>query len=131
MPLVKLYLPQQVTNERARGLADAVHHALTRTCAVPLKDRFQLMFRLAPAEMDLDPCFPGVERGPEATVVEIAFLHGRTAAQKRNLYAEVAQGAVAVGWRADDVMIMLLENDPLDWSLGRGLTYAEAKARTE
>jgi len=32
---------------------------------------------------------------------------------------------VAGGFRSDDVMVTLVENAPIDWSLGRGEAYEE------
>jgi hypothetical protein len=35
---------------------------------------------------------------------------------------------VAGGYRPDDVMVALVENEPIDWSLGRGEAYEKPKA---
>ena len=43
--------------------------------------------------------------------------------KKRSLYRAIVDGAVAGGFRTDDVMVALVENGPIDWSLGRGLAY--------
>ncbi|MFY8107279.1 MAG: tautomerase family protein [Elstera sp.] len=125
MPLTHLHIPQNVSAERARMLADAAHTALVETCGVPPKDRFQLITRYNADAMILDPTFPNVERSGEASIIEITFLAGRTPTQKRALYHTLVDLAVAGGFRADDVMIALTENTPLDWSLGRGEAYAD------
>ena len=125
MPLARLSIPAALPADRARALADAVHSALVATCGVPEKDRFQLITRFAADAMLLDPTFPNVERSAEASIIEIVFLCGRTSDQKRALYRSVVDGAVKAGFRADDVMIALVENTPLDWSLGRGEAYAD------
>jgi phenylpyruvate tautomerase PptA (4-oxalocrotonate tautomerase family) len=124
MPLARLTLPTDLPDTKARGLADAVHRALVDTCAVPEADRFQLLVRLPAHAMILDPHFGGVTRSAEACVVEISFLRGRSDAQKRALYADIARGAAEAGLRGDDVLVALTENGPIDWSLGGGVAYA-------
>jgi 4-oxalocrotonate tautomerase len=125
MPLAKLHVPAHLPLHTTRQLADAVHAALVQTCAVPAGDRFQLVLRLPPDGMLLDASFGGVSRGPDACIVEIAFLQGRTDDQKRALYRAIAEGAQDSGMRPDDVMVALLENDRIDWSLGRGQAYVD------
>lgn len=125
MPLARLSVPSHLSSHRVRALADAVHEALVATCGVPPADRFQLISRLDADEMILDPTFPGgLTRSSDASVVEISFLAGRTDEQKRSLYRQVVARAVASGFRPDDVMIALVENTAIDWSLGRGDAYA-------
>jgi hypothetical protein len=84
--------------------------------------------------MILDPTFGGVQRSRDACIVEILFLLGRTDDQKRRLFQAVAAGAVAAGFRSDDIMIALTENSRVDWSVGQGLAYvdiAEAQKHAE
>jgi len=71
--------------------------------------------------MILDPTFGGENRSPDACIVEITFLRGRTDEQKRSLFRHVSARAVAAGFRPDDVMVALTENSHMDWSLGHGL----------
>jgi hypothetical protein len=58
-------------------------------------------------------------------VIEVVFLLGRTDDQKRALFRHVADQAIQAGFRADDVMIALVENSRMDWSLGAGVAYAD------
>jgi len=128
MPLVRISVPAQLAAEKVRVLADAVHEALVATCDVSLKDRFQLVSRFAAADMLLDPTFPDVERSADASIVEIIFLKGRTDDKKRSLFRKIVSGAVAGGFRPDNVMVALVENAPIDWSLGRGEAYESVSA---
>ena|SRR5882724_4745180 len=123
MPLVRISVPVHLAKERVRALADAVHAALVQTCQIPMKDRFQLITCFANQDMIIDPTFPDVERSADASIVEILFLDGRDGEKKRSLYREIARGAVAGGFREDDIMVTLLENAPIDWSCGRGMAY--------
>ena len=46
---------------------------------------------------------------------------GRTVEQKRALYQLIAENLhTAVSLRPDDVFVTLVENDRVDWSIGRG-----------
>jgi Tautomerase enzyme len=95
-----------------------VHEGLVETCSVPPNDRFQLVSTYSPEMMFIDPTFPDVARAPDASIIEILFLEGRTVEQKQNLFRRIADRAVRAGFSGDDVMIALSENAPVDWSLG-------------
>jgi hypothetical protein len=66
-----------------------------------------------------------VARSPEASIVEILFLAGRTIDQKKLLFGGLRIGQVSAGFHEDDIMVALTENTPTDWSLGRGLAYGD------
>lgn len=129
MPLVKIAVPAHVAAARVTALADAVHAALVATCTVPPADRFHLITRPDAASRSIDPAFPGVARSADASIVEVLLRRGRTDEQKRALYHQTVERAVAAGWRADDIMIALCENGPADWSFGGGIAqYAPQPA---
>jgi phenylpyruvate tautomerase PptA (4-oxalocrotonate tautomerase family) len=123
MPLTRISVPQHLPSHQVRALADAVHTGLVSTCKVPDDDRFQLISRFAANHMLLNPTFGGMARTQDASIVEILFLQGRSDSQKRALYRCVADMAVLAGFKADDVMITLSENAPIDWSVGRGQAF--------
>ncbi len=126
MPLVRFSVPTTLSAAKTRALADAVHGGLVATCNVPVKDRFHLISVFAPERMDLDPTFPSVSRTAEASVVEILFLEGRTTAQRAALFRHIATAAMEAGFQGDDIMIVLTENAPTDWSLGYGRSYGDS-----
>ncbi|MDO8286207.1 MAG: tautomerase family protein [Rhodoferax sp.] len=123
MPLARISIPAHLPAPQARALADAVHRGLVETCRVPPDDRFQLISRFAADMMLWNPSFPDVTRTADACVVEITFLQGRSDEQKRALYRCVVDQAVAAGFAADDIMLTLTENAPIDWSMGRGEAF--------
>ena len=123
MPLTRLSVSQHLSRSQVRALADAVQTGLVSTCKVPVDDRFQLITRFDAEDMILNPTFGGMARTKDASVIEITFLHGRTDDQKRALYRCVNDQAVAAGFKADDIMIALSENAPIDWTLGGGLAF--------
>ena len=125
MPLTKISAPRHLSSNQVRALAAAVQDGLVKNCNVPPDDLFQLISRFDADEIILDPHFGGVNRSRDACVVEVVFLLGRTDDQKRALFRHVAEQAVQAGFRADDVMICLVENSRMDWSLGFGVAYAD------
>lgn len=125
MPLTRISAPRHLPHAKVKALADAAQEALVSTCNVPPNDLFQLLARFDAEEMILDPTFGGVRRSLDACIVEITFLQGRTDEQKRQLYKQLTARAVEAGFRPDDVMIALVENSRMDWSLGHGVAYAD------
>lgn len=108
-----------------KALAEAVQASLVKTCNVPPNDLFQLISRFEAEEIILDPHFGGTNRSNDACIVEIVFLTGRTDEQKRSLFRHISDKAVQAGFRADDIMVALIENSRMDWSLGHGVAYAD------
>jgi phenylpyruvate tautomerase PptA (4-oxalocrotonate tautomerase family) len=125
MPLTKISAPRHLSSNQVQALAAAVQDGLVKTCNVPPNDLFQLISRFDSEEIILDPHFGGVNRSKDACVIEVVFLLGRTDDQKRALFRHVAELALGAGFRADDVMIALVENSRMDWSLGLGVAYAD------
>lgn len=125
MPLTKISAPKHLLTERIKALAEAVQDGLVNTCNVPPNDLFQLISRFEVDEIILDPHFGGVNRSADTCIIEIVFLVGRTDDQKRALFRHIVERAVQAGFRADDVMIALVENSRMDWSLGHGVAYAD------
>ena len=125
MPLTKISAPRSLAAHKIKALADAVQQGLVMTCHVPPDDLFQLISRFDAGDMVIDPHFGGVNRSDETCIVEIVFLGGRTDEQKRALFRHVCDSAVRAGWRPDDIMLALVENSRMDWSLGHGIAYAD------
>jgi hypothetical protein len=129
MPLTKISAPKHLPMEKVRALANAVQEARVETCKVPPDDLFQTISRFEADELIMHPSFEGMQRSADACIVEIPLLGGRTDDQKRALYRVACEKAVAVGFRADDLMIALIENSRVDWSLGNGLAYADVAGK--
>jgi hypothetical protein len=125
MPLTRLSVPDHLNARQVRGLADAVHDALVECCDVPQADRFQLVSRFERDHLILDPTFGDVQRTADACVIEIIFLSGRTETQKRRLYRDLAERAACIGFSQDDLLVGLVENGAIDWSLGKGRAYVD------
>jgi hypothetical protein len=120
MPLVRLDLPKNLADQ-ARPIADAVHSALVSAIGIPADDRFQVINLHDPAHLIIDANYLGIARSPNALIVQIYLRQGRTVDLKKALYAAIAANLVALGLRAEDVLVSLSENDLPDWSFGLGL----------
>lgn len=120
MPLVRLDLPQSLADQ-ARPIADAVHNALVSAIGIPADDRFQVINLHDPAHLIIDANYLGIARSPNALIVQIYLRQGRAVELKKALYAAIAANLVALGLRAEDVLVSLSENDLPDWSFGLGL----------
>ncbi|TXT37042.1 MAG: tautomerase [Comamonadaceae bacterium] len=129
MPLTKISAPKHLQSSMVKALAEAVQEGLVKTCNVPPNDLFQLITRFDVDEIILDPHFGGVNRSNNACIAEIVFLTGRTDDQKRALFHHISDKAVQAGFRSDDIMVALVENSRMDWSLGHGVAYADHNAK--
>ena len=122
MPLVEIFVSETRPASDRKKLADAVHQALVQTISIAEADRFQLVRTLPAVDAFIDATYLGLTRTPDFVVVRVTLRRGRSNAIKRALYAAVAaNAAAAVGIRPEDVMIVLAENEAVDWSFGAGL----------
>ena len=118
MPLVQITGRHDLTTLRALG--DAVHDALVAAVGIPADDRFQVLTSASGETLVADSDYLGHHRESPA-IVEITLSAGRTNDQKRDLYARITRGAETAGVRADDIMVVLHENQRVDWSFGGGI----------
>lgn len=129
MPFVEIFVSENRSPSQRRRLGDAVHRALVQTVDVPEDDRFQAIQVHASADLVYDPAYLGLARSPEFVAIRITLRGGRSAAKKQALYRSIVTRARdAIGIRPEDVLIVLSENQPLDWSFGGGVAqYAPAE----
>jgi phenylpyruvate tautomerase PptA (4-oxalocrotonate tautomerase family) len=121
MPLVRISLPAGKDAGFVKGVSDAVQDAMVATIDVPAADRFHVVDEYAPDRLIIDPAYLGIERGPGALIVEITMRGGRTVEKKKALYRAIAGNLHdRLGVRREDVMIVLAENELIDWSFGNG-----------
>jgi 4-oxalocrotonate tautomerase len=131
LPLVTLSLEAGRTGEQKRQLADAVYEALRAAIQIPENDRFVAVREHAAGDLVADPGYLGVARSGHPVFVEITLRRGRPAEKKQALYREIAQRMSATGLvQAEDLLIVLHENDTADWSFGNGVAqYLEREQK--
>jgi 4-oxalocrotonate tautomerase len=121
MPLVRISVDSSVPSETRKTIASEVYESMRETIGIPEGDRFILVSSHSPDEWFIDPSFPGMNRSEKYVLVDITLSRGRTVEQKQALYARIAERLhEAAGIPADDVMIVLHENNFEDWSFGKG-----------
>jgi len=121
MPLVRISIRKGQTDEYVSAIADGIHQAMIATIGIPEGDRFQIITEHEPRCLIADRHYLDVSRSDEIVIVNITMKSGRTVEMKRSLYRQAAQNLGSnPGLRAEDVMIVLSENEPEDWSFGNG-----------
>ena len=122
MPLVRINLPQNTLVTDMQAVSNAVHNALVATFNVPEPDRFQAIHKHNPEELICTPEFLGVEHSQHMVFVQISCSPGRSLEMKKALFAKVANNiAHTSNFKAEDVIINLLETSRENWSFGLGI----------
>jgi phenylpyruvate tautomerase PptA (4-oxalocrotonate tautomerase family) len=121
MPLVRITHAAGKPQSYRRAIADGVHAALVETLHVPADDRFQIVTEQTTDRLIYDNQFLGIHRSDEIVFIQVFLRHGRSTAMKQDFYRRVAEKLTQdPGLPANDVMIVLTENDLDDWSFGQG-----------
>jgi 4-oxalocrotonate tautomerase len=122
MPLVRISLPQNTQPVDVAAVSSAVHQALVTTFNVPEPDRFQVIHKHSSEELVCTPEFLGIQHSQHVVFVQISCSPGRSLDMKKALYAKIATDvALASSFKAEDVIINLLETSRENWSFGLGV----------
>jgi phenylpyruvate tautomerase PptA (4-oxalocrotonate tautomerase family) len=122
MPLVRISLSHDVSDDQLSAISDAVHAALVQKFNVPAADRFQVVTRHPAAELICTPEYLGIKHGARIAFVQITANEGRTVEMKKDLYGAIASSIAEVGGiAAADVIINLVEVKKENWSFGNGI----------
>ncbi|MFL5275090.1 MAG: tautomerase family protein [Myxococcales bacterium] len=127
MPLVRVSVPAGKGAAYIAAIGESIHQAMVATINVPPGDRFQIFTEHAKGTLVIDPSYLGIERSPEAILVQITISAGRSVEMKKALFAKIAEGlARAPGLRKEDVFVNLVEVIKENWSFGNGIAqYAD------
>jgi 4-oxalocrotonate tautomerase len=127
MPLVRIDTFDAVHDAAARGAFGQVVYGALRAIGVPEGDRFQILAGHAPGALVYGSDYLGIKRTDGFVAIQITLNSGRTLAQKRTLFAAIADGLARLGVRRQDVFVNLVETAKENWSFGNGeAQYAEA-----
>jgi 4-oxalocrotonate tautomerase len=122
MPLVRIAVPANRDSTYRRKISHAVHRALVDTIEIPSDDLFHVITAHAPEDLVYPPSYLNVPHSPGFVAIQITMRRGRTPAKKRALFRAIADNVRdATGTRIEDVLIVLAENDAIDWSFGNGV----------
>jgi phenylpyruvate tautomerase PptA (4-oxalocrotonate tautomerase family) len=122
MPFVNIYLPAEFTQEVKTKISLSVHEGLMEIFNIPEKDYFQVIHPVLIENLIYPDSYLDISHTANLVYVYITCRSGRTADMKKALYALIAQKiAASTLVSANDVIIVLNENAPEDWSFGQGI----------
>lgn len=122
MPLVKITLPEGLGPETPEIVSRAVHRNLIREFHVPADDYFQVLEEVPVSRKRYPTRYLGIDHSDLITFIEITAAAGRSADQKKRLYAGIARDIASdTPIPVEDVIIVLVENNGAEnWSFGKG-----------
>lgn len=122
MPLVRIDVPMNTSEDKRRQIGDVVYNALKDVMHVPENDRFQIISSHFWSDLIIDKTYMGIARSSDAIIIQITLTGGRSVDQKKALYKAIAEGPhTATGMRIEDVFIGLVEVVKENWSYGNGI----------
>ena len=122
MPFVRISLPKRLPQETKDRISVAIHTALIREFAIPEDDYFHVIEELESTQIKYPKSYLGIEHSDAIVYIQIIAGQGRTALQKKNLYATIAELITATTViTKNNIIIVLLENNGHEnWSYGNG-----------
>jgi 4-oxalocrotonate tautomerase len=122
MPLVRISVPQELSDQVVAHVSNAVHDSMVNTFNVPPQDRFQVIHRHSLHELVCAPEYLGIRHTAKVVMLQITCNEGRTQEMKKGLFAAIAAAIAAGGViAAADVIINLVEVKKENWSFGNGI----------
>jgi 4-oxalocrotonate tautomerase len=130
MPLTRISLRAGTTEAYRAALVSGIYAAMRETYAVPDGDLFTVIHEHAAADFIFSPDYVGIRHSADLVIVQIIASATRSTAQKRALYAAIAGNLSRdPGLDPADVVIILVEVSPENWSFGHGLmTYEPSES---
>lgn len=130
MPLTRISLRAGTTEAYRAALVSGIYAAMRETYAVPDGDLFTVIHEHAAADFIFSPDYVGIRHSTDLVIVQIIASATRSTAQKRALYAAIAgKFSRDPGLDPADVVIILVEVSPENWSFGHGLmTYEPSES---
>ena len=121
MPLVRIEILEEKTDEHKQAILDGVHHALVEALGIPDSDRFQRLFELPKRNFEHPP-----DRTDNVTIIEITMFKGRKLDTKKELYVKIVENLENnPGINGNDIMIILLEPPLENWGVRGGKPASE------
>jgi 4-oxalocrotonate tautomerase len=113
MPLARIDLVKGKSPEYRNTIGDVTYTAMVDILKAPKDDRFQVISEHDASDFIFDPHFLGIKRSPDGVFIQLTLVSGRTLAQKRSFYKQVADELHAqLGMRREDVLINLVPVTP-------------------
>jgi phenylpyruvate tautomerase PptA (4-oxalocrotonate tautomerase family) len=123
MPLVRVDVFEGRSDDEIRELLGTIQEVLEEVFAAPSRDRYQVLTEHRPGHLVLEDTGLGIERSDRVVLVQVV-QQGRTAEQKKKLYAALAQRLEnTIGLSGEDLIVSVTENTRADWSFGFGRAH--------
>jgi 4-oxalocrotonate tautomerase len=127
MPLARIDISKNASDELVRIVSDAVYRAMVEVANVPAHDKFQIINRHAPDEIVYpQEGYLGVQYTAGLILIQVTWVAGRSTDIKKKFYRKIADEIHEKGGvRKQDVWINLVDCSREDWSFGNGeMQYA-------
>ena len=120
MAFVRISLREDTPRETRRKISDGIHRALVAEAGSPETDRFHVISSHAAEDFIVTPSHNGIDY-ENVVFIEITLIRGRSEEKKLNLYKAIQENLTRdAGKRPQDVIVVLQENERVDWSMGNG-----------
>ena len=127
MPLARIDISKNASDELIRIVSEAVYRAMVEIANVPANDKFQVINRHAADEMIYpQEGYLGLNYTPGLIIIQVTWVGGRSTDVKKRFYRQIADEIHEKGGvRKQDVWINLVDTSREDWSFGNGeMQYA-------
>jgi 4-oxalocrotonate tautomerase len=127
MPLARIDISKNASNELIRIVSEAVYRAMVEVANVPAHDKFQVINRHAADEMIYpQEGYLGLNYTAGLIIIQVTWVGGRSTDVKKKFYRQIADEIHEKGGvRKQDVWINLVDTAREDWSFGNGeMQYA-------
>lgn len=122
MPLVRISLREGKSPEYHKTLMEQIYLAMRESMGTPENDRFATITEHSESCFNTSGDYLDIDRSGDLVIIQMTVLAGRSADQKKALYAAIAERlSQSPGLRKEDVFVNLLEVAKEDWSLGNGI----------
>ncbi|MCU1510060.1 MAG: tautomerase family protein [Glaciihabitans sp.] len=118
VPLIQVELDRKLYDEKGDEISREIHQAQIDALGTAPDDLFQIFHPHEPGELKFNPTYGGVDRR-SLMVIRITLVHRHSVVTKKGLYKAILDRLAAIGVRADDVQIALVENGFEDWFAGK------------
>lgn len=125
MPFVRISLRKDQPLDTKNAISEGVHQSLISQFHIPQDDYFQIIEELEQHQIKYPKSYLGISHSNDIVFIQITAGAGRTAEQKKLLYAEIAKRISSTTTiKPDDIIIILVENNGFEnWSFGQGKQF--------
>lgn len=122
MPLVRISLLQGHPAAYIQAISDSVQAAMVDTLGINPQDRLQIIEELTTAHWIVSAPLMGVTHSDQAVLIHISLKAGRTVEIKKHLYQQLVEHlSITPGIPKTDILILLIDVPPENWSFGNGI----------